>query len=100
MNIHPSLLPAYGGPGFYGAKVHRAVLAAGESRSGCTVHFASELYDGGPIILQRVVPVLTDDTEETLAKRAFAEECKAYPEAVRLFAEGRLVIEDARVRIL
>ena len=100
MNIHPSLLPAYGGSGFYGPKVHRAVLASGDRQSGCTVHFASELYDGGPIILQRVVPVLTGDTEETLAKRVFSEECKAYPEAVRLYAEGRLVTHGARVRIL
>ena len=100
MNIHPSLLPAFGGRGFYGAKVHRAVLAAGERRSGCTVHFASELYDGGPIILQRVVPVLPGDTEDTLAQRVFLEECKAYPEAVRLYSEGRLVREGERVRVL
>jgi phosphoribosylglycinamide formyltransferase-1 len=68
--------------------------------SGCTVHFADNEYDHGPIILQRCVPVLDDDTPESLAARVFEEECRAYPEAIRLFAQGRLEIAGRRVRIL
>jgi formyltetrahydrofolate-dependent phosphoribosylglycinamide formyltransferase len=98
MNIHPALLPAFGGKGFYGHRVHEAVLAYGAKVSGCTVHFADNQYDHGPIILQRAVPVLDDDTTETLAARVFVEECAAYPEAIRWFAEGRLKIEGRRVR--
>jgi phosphoribosylglycinamide formyltransferase-1 len=90
MNIHPALLPAYGGKGMYGRRVHEAVLAAGENVSGCTVHFADNEYDHGPTILQRTVTVHSDDTPETLAARVFAQECEAYPEAITLFAEGRI----------
>jgi len=100
MNIHPALLPAFGGQGMYGHTVHEAVLAYGCKVSGCTVHFADNRYDHGPIIIQRTCPVYDDDTPETLQKRVFAEECEAYPEAIRLFAEGRLRIEGRRVRIL
>jgi formyltetrahydrofolate-dependent phosphoribosylglycinamide formyltransferase len=100
MNIHPALLPGFGGKGFYGDRVHRAVIAAGVKFSGCTVHFVTDEYDGGPIILQRVVPVAPDDTPATLAERVFAEECIAYPEAVRLYSEGRLMVEAGRVRIV
>ena len=100
MNIHPALLPRFGGPGMYGHHVHRAVLRAGETVSGCTVHFVDEEYDHGPIILQRECPVLPDDSPETLAARVFEQECRAYPEAVRLFAEGRLHIRGERVEIL
>jgi phosphoribosylglycinamide formyltransferase-1 len=100
MNIHPSLLPLFGGKGMYGERVHRAVLAAGMKVSGCTVHFVNEEYDAGPIILQACVPVLEDDTPETLASRVFAEECRLYPEAIRLYAAGRLRLEGNRVRIL
>ena len=82
MNIHPALLPKFGGKGFYGHRVHEAVLAAGEKESGCTVHFADHQYDRGPIILQRRVPVLPDDTPDRLARRVFEAECIAYPEAV------------------
>jgi len=90
MNIHPALSPKFCGKGFYGHHVHAAVLAAGERSSGCTVHYCDNEYDHGPIILQRKVPVLEDDTPDTLAKRVFAEECKAYPEAIRRFiAEHR-----------
>jgi formyltetrahydrofolate-dependent phosphoribosylglycinamide formyltransferase len=99
MNIHPALIPAFCGKGFYGNRVHEAVLAAGVKATGCTVHFADNQYDHGPIILQRTVPVLDEDTPETLAARVFKEECEAYPEAIRLFAEGRLRIEGRRVRI-
>jgi len=100
MNIHPSLIPAFCGKGFYGHRVHEAALAMGVKVSGCTVHFADNVYDHGPIILQRVVPVLDDDTPDTLAARVFEQECQAYPEAIRLFAEGRLRIEGRRVRLL
>lgn len=100
LNIHPALLPAFGGKGFHGLHVHEAALAAGVKVSGCTVHFADDRYDTGPIILQRVVPVLDDDTPEVLAQRVFAAECEAYPEALRLLAEGRLRVEGKRVRIL
>lgn len=100
MNIHPALLPSFGGKGFYGLRVHEAVLEYGCKVSGCTVHFADNEYDHGPIIVQRVVPVLDDDTPQSLAARVFAEECEAYPEAIRLFAEGRLRVEGRRVRIL
>ncbi|MFQ5843546.1 MAG: phosphoribosylglycinamide formyltransferase [Planctomycetota bacterium] len=100
MNIHPGLLPAFGGPGMYGERVHAAVLESGAPISGCTVHFADDRYDQGPIILQRPVPVLPDDTVETLAARVFEEECRAYPEAIALFGAGRLRLEGHRVRIL
>ncbi|MBI4600988.1 MAG: phosphoribosylglycinamide formyltransferase [Planctomycetes bacterium] len=100
MNIHPALLPAFGGKGFYGDRVHEAVLRSGAKFSGCTVHFVSAEYDEGPIILQRVVPVRPGDTVHDLAERVFAEECIAYPEAVRLYAEGRLRVREGRVEIL
>jgi formyltetrahydrofolate-dependent phosphoribosylglycinamide formyltransferase len=100
MNIHPALIPAFCGKGFYGHHVHEAALAAGVKLSGCTVHIADNEYDHGPIIVQRTVPVLDDDTPETLAARVFALECEAYPEAIRLFAEKRLKIEGRRVRVL
>lgn len=99
MNIHPALLPAFGGKGMYGRKVHEAVLAHGCKLSGCTVHFVDDSYDTGPIILQRACPVLDDDTPESLAHRVFEEEKIAYPEALRLFAQGRLKIEGRRVRV-
>lgn len=92
MNIHPSLIPAFCGQGYYGHHVHEAVLAYGAKVSGCTVHFADNQYDHGPIISQHPVPVLDDDTPETLAARVFDQECEAYPEAIRQFAQGRLQI--------
>ena len=100
MNIHPALIPAFCGAGWYGEKVHRAVLDYGVKVSGCTVHFADLEYDHGPIIVQRTVPVRDDDTVETLRKRVFEQECLDYPEAIQLFAEKRLNIEGRRVRIL
>ncbi len=99
MNVHPSLIPAFCGEGYYGARVHQAVLESGVKYTGCTVHLADDAYDTGPIILQRIVPVQDDDTPETLAARVFQEECKALPEAITLFAEGRLRIDGRRVRI-
>lgn len=99
LNIHPALMPAFCGKGYYGRRVHEAVLAYGAKVSGCTVHFADNEYDHGPIILQRTVPVLDDDTPETLAQRVFAAECEAYPEVIRLYAEGRLHVEGRHVRV-
>jgi formyltetrahydrofolate-dependent phosphoribosylglycinamide formyltransferase len=99
MNIHPALIPAFCGKGYHGMAVHRAALEAGVKISGCTVHFADNEYDHGPIISQRAVPVLDDDTPESLAARVFAQECEAYPEAIGHFAAGRLVIEGRRVRL-
>ena len=100
LNIHPALLPSFGGKGMYGKRVHEAVLAHGCKVSGCTVHFVDADYDNGPIILQRVCPVLDDDTPQTLAARVFEEEKIAYPEAIRLFAEGRLRVDGRRVSVL
>jgi formyltetrahydrofolate-dependent phosphoribosylglycinamide formyltransferase len=100
MNIHPALIPAFCGKGFYGHHVHEAVLAYGAKLSGCTVHFADNQYDHGPIILQHSVSVLDDDTPDSLSARVFAIECEAYPEAIQLFAQKRLKIEGRRVRIL
>jgi formyltetrahydrofolate-dependent phosphoribosylglycinamide formyltransferase len=99
MNIHPALLPAFGGQGMYGHHVHEAVLDYGAKLSGCTVHFADNVYDHGPVILQRTVEVRDDDTPDTLAERVFAAECEAYPEAIRLFAEGRIKIVGRRVLV-
>ena len=100
LNIHPALIPAFAGKGFYGQRVHEAALAAGVKVSGCTVHFVDDEYDHGPIVAQQAVPVLEEDTPETLAQRVFAAECELYPAAIRLFAEGRLRIEGRRARVL
>ena len=99
LNVHPALLPAFGGQGFYGERVHRAVLAAGVKVSGATVHFASDEYDRGPIILQEAVPVLEGDTVERLAGRVVAAERRLVPEAIQLIAEGRVSIEGPQTRI-
>lgn len=98
VNIHPSLIPAFCGKGFYGLKVHTTVLEYGAKISGCTVHFVDNQYDHGPIILQRAVQVCDDDTPESLAARVFQAECDAYPEAIRLIAEGRIEVAGRRVR--
>jgi formyltetrahydrofolate-dependent phosphoribosylglycinamide formyltransferase len=100
MNIHPALLPSFGGRGMYGRRVHQAVLDRGEKISGCTVHFVNAEYDAGPVILQRSCPVEADDTPESLANRVFEQEKLAYPEAIRLFAQGRLKVEGRTVRVL
>lgn len=99
MNIHPALLPSFGGPGMYGHHVHEAVLAAGCKVSGCSVHFCTYDYDTGPIIVQRAVAVAEDDTPTSLAARVFEQECIAYPEAINLFAAGKLTIDGRRVRV-
>jgi phosphoribosylglycinamide formyltransferase-1 len=97
MNIHPSLIPSFSGKGFHGSHVHEAVLKRGCKVSGCTVHFVDDEYDHGPIILQKTVPVLDDDTAAELAARVFVAECEALPEAIQLFASGQLEIEGSRV---
>jgi formyltetrahydrofolate-dependent phosphoribosylglycinamide formyltransferase len=100
MNVHPALIPAFCGKGFYGHRVHEAVLESGVKVTGATVHFVDAEYDHGPIVLQEGVPVEEDDTPDTLAARVQAAERRLVPEAVRLFAEGRLTIDGRRVRIL
>jgi phosphoribosylglycinamide formyltransferase 1 len=100
MNIHPALLPAFGGRGMYGDRVHEAVLASGARVSGCTVHFVTRDPDAGPIIVQVPVQVEDGDTPAALSARVRREELRAYPLAVRLFAEGRLRIEGNRVVVL
>ena len=95
LNIHPALLPS-----FPGAHAHRDVLAYGVKVSGCTVHFVDEGTDSGPIILQAAVPVLDDDTEETLGARVLEQEHIIYPRAIQLYCEGRLLVEGRHVRIL
>jgi phosphoribosylglycinamide formyltransferase-1 len=99
MNVHPALLPAFGGAGMYGHHVHEAVLDTGVKITGATVHFVDAEYDHGPIILQGAVPVEDDDTPDTLAERVQARERKLYPKAIQLFAEGRLLVDGRRVRI-
>jgi len=99
MNIHPALLPSFGGQGMWGHHVHEAVLKAGCKISGCTVHFCTNEYDKGPIIVQRACQVKDDDTPDTLAARVFEQECIAYPQAIRLFAEGKLLVQNGVVRV-
>src|SRR5215470_10001307 len=99
LNIHPALIPAFCGTGFYGDRVHRAVLEAGVKVSGCTIHFADDEYDHGPIVLQGTVPVLDDDTPQTLAARVHALENELYPHAIDLWRQGRLEIVGGTVKI-
>lgn len=99
INIHPSLIPSFCGKGYYGLNVHRAALEYGVKISGCTVHFVDEHYDSGAIILQRCVPVLEDDTPETLQARVLEEEHRALPEAVRLLTTGKVRKEGRKVII-
>jgi formyltetrahydrofolate-dependent phosphoribosylglycinamide formyltransferase len=100
INVHPALLPMFGGEGCYGHHVHEAVLAAGVKVTGATVHFADAEYDRGPIVVQEAVAVLEDDTADTLAARVQEAERRIYPRAVALFASGRLQVEGRRVRVL
>lgn len=99
LNVHPALIPAFSGKGFYGHHVHEAALEKGVKLSGATVHYASEKYDEGPILLQGAVEVRDDDTPDSLAARVQAKERELVPEAIRLIAEGRVKIEDGRTRI-
>ena len=100
LNIHPSLLPAFGGPGFYGRRVHQAVLDYGCRWTGATVHLVDDQYDSGPVVLQEPVPVEPDDTAESLAARVLRLEHRLYPEALRLFASGRVEVHERSVTIL
>ena len=97
LNTHPALIPSFCGKGYYGLRVHQAVLDYGATISGCTIHFVDNQYDHGPVILQRVVEVDPNDTAETLAKRVFASECEAYPAVLRLLAEDRIRVDGRRV---
>lgn len=99
LNIHPALIPAFCGKGFYGQRVHEAVLEYGAKLSGCTVHFVDNEYDHGPIIHQVAVPVLADDTPATLASRVFQAECQAYPQVLRWFAAGQIEAQGRVVRV-
>ena len=100
MNTHPALLPSFGGSGMHGLNVHKAVLDYGCKVSGCTIHFVTLDVDGGPIILQKSVPVQEGDTAETLQERVLKEEHKLYPRAIQLFATGKLKIDGRRCRVL
>ena len=97
MNIHPALLPSFGGKGMWGHHVHEAVIKAGCKLSGCTIHFCTNQYDKGPIIVQRCCEVKDDDTPDTLAARVFEQECIAYPQAISLFEEGKIKVKNKRV---
>jgi phosphoribosylglycinamide formyltransferase-1 len=99
INIHPALLPSFGGPGMYGIHVHEAVIKAGVKVSGVTVHLVDEIYDHGAIVIQKTVPVVDDDTPESLAERVLKVEHRAYSEALQLFAEERIEIRDNRTVI-
>ena len=99
MNIHPALLPSFGGQGMWGHYVHEAVLKTGCKVSGCTVHFCTNEYDAGPIIIQRTCPAYETDTPDTLAARVFEQECIAYPEAIKLFIEQKLQVQNGIVKI-
>jgi len=100
MNVHPALIPAFCGTGMYGHHVHEAVLEYGAKVTGVTVHFVDAKYDHGPIILQAPVAVEEDDTPDTLAQRVQAKEREVYPQAIQLYAEGRLRVEDRHVKVL
>ncbi len=99
VNIHPSLIPAFCGKGYYGDRVHRAVLEHGVKLTGCTVHFVDDEYDHGPIIAQQAVPVLDGDTVERLAARVFDAECRLYPAALAAIAEGRVQVHGRWVKV-
>jgi len=100
MNIHPSLLPAFGGEGMWGMRVHNAVVKSGVKVTGCTVHFADYAYDRGPIILQKICPVYYEDSAGPVAARVFELEKRAYPEAVNLYARRKLRVHERRVQVL
>ena len=100
LNIHPALLPDFGGKGFYGMKVHEAVIKAGKKESGATVHFVDDKYDHGPIITHRKVKVLESDNAEILAERVLKVEHELYPQVVQAFCENRIIIKDDMAEIL
>jgi formyltetrahydrofolate-dependent phosphoribosylglycinamide formyltransferase len=100
LNIHPGLLPEFGGKGFYGTRVHKAVINTGKRESGATVHFVDEIYDHGPIILQKKVEVMETDTPESLAARVLKLEHELFPEVVKAFCENKIIIENNKPKIL
>lgn len=100
INIHPSLIPSFCGGGMYGIKVHEAAIKKGVKYSGCTVHFVNEEVDGGEILLQKVVPVLQEDTPKELQERILIEEHRILPEAIKLISEGKVKIENGRCYIV
>ena len=100
LNIHPGLLPEFGGKGFFGMRVHDAVINSGKRESGATVHFVGEIYDYGPIILQKKVEVLETDTAESLAARILKLEHKLFPEVVKAFCENKIIMENNIPKIL
>lgn len=99
INVHPALLPSFGGAGMYGDRVHAAVLASGTKVSGCSVHIVTGEYDGGPVIAQRTVPVLEGDTPETLGARVREAERELFPTVIEWFADGRVEIADGVVKV-
>jgi len=99
LNIHPALIPSFCGKGYYGMKVHEAVVKAGVKVTGCTVHIVSSKYDEGPIVLQECVKVFQNDTAGDVADKVFQRECKLYPEAINLFIEKRIEIIDNKINI-
>jgi len=100
INIHPSLLPKFGGKGFFGMNVHRAVIKMNENESGASVHFVNTLYDDGPIVAQSVIEVKVGESPEELAKRVLVEEHKLYPEVVKAFCENRILWENNKPKII
>jgi len=100
INIHPALLPKYGGKGMFGIHVHEAVIANRDTLSGATVHLVDEEYDHGAIVLQETVPVSPNDSPESLAEKVLELEHRLYPQALRLFAEGKVMVEEHQIRIL
>jgi len=100
LNIHPGLLPEFGGKGFFGMRVHEAVINSGKRESGATVHFVDEIYDHGPIILQKKVEVLETDTAESLAARILKLEHELFPEVVKAFCENKIIMANNIPKIL
>lgn len=100
LNIHPGLLPRFGGKGFFGMKVHEAVINSGERFSGATVHFVDEIYDHGPIITQRKIAISDNETPESLAIRILEIEHELYPEVIKAFCEDRIVINGKQIKIM
>ena len=100
INIHPSLLPKFGGKGFFGMNVHRAVIEMNEKESGATVHFVNKIYDNGPIVAQSVIKIKVNESAEELSKRVLIEEHKLYPKVVKAFCENRILWENNKPKIV
>ena len=100
INIHPSLLPKFGGKGFFGMNVHRAVIEMNEKESGATVHFVNKIYDNGPIVAQSIVKIQLGESPEELAKRVLVEEHKLYPKVVKAFCENRILWKNNKPKIV